>query len=112
MGYRHEAGMVWGREGPWCGGPMTKNSRQVSIGSHERRRGRRVSCLCRLDLSQMSVRELLEGCSPAVTPRASRGRAIMVSFQGAHVPQAMILACGRWSGAYPVSSRQGEALLP
>ena len=33
------------------------------------------------DLSQIFVRELFEVCSPSVTLRARRGRAIMVSFK-------------------------------
>jgi putative transposase len=34
-----------------------------------------------------------------------------VSFTGAHVPQDVMLPCGRWSGASPLSPRQVAALM-
>jgi putative transposase len=36
----------------------------------------------------------------------------MVSFQGAPLVKDMILTCGRWSVAYPLSDRQVEELMP
>jgi transposase-like protein len=35
----------------------------------------------------------------------------MVSLKGAHFPKDMILVCGRWYVAYPLSDRHVEELI-
>jgi hypothetical protein len=50
-------------------------------------------------------------CSPAEILGMSSEHPEAVSVMGTHVPQDSRLSCVRWDGAYPLSTRYGEALL-
>lgn len=46
-----------------------------------------------------------------MTQNEERGGEMMVSFQGIHCAQDILLVGGRWSVAYPLSERHVAALL-